>query len=172
MRFCRQILLVFLGAVALGGCAHAKPASQVAKDGGLFNKFVPAEKTSAVGTANWVDMKTAIAIIELSRPAYPEGKFLVARASAESPTAVLETTRRASANGFQGVMIVSGTLSEKEEIVEPGPELARMVQENIDSYLVAHPEAATATPPPATPEATTSPSTELPPPTPAPAPTP
>src|ERR1700690_1058457 len=117
MQYCRPLLLVLLGALALGGCAHAKPAGQVAKDGGLFNKFVPAEKTTPVGTANWVDMKTAIAIVELNRPAYPEGKFLVARASADPPTAVLETTRRASANGFQGVMIVSGNLAEKEEIV-------------------------------------------------------
>jgi hypothetical protein len=84
----------------------------------------------------------------------------------------LETTRRASSNAFQGMMIVSGNLAPNEEIVEPGPELQRMVQENIDSYLVAHPAPATdkpaempvAQPAPAaaaTPDANTLPTTEL-----------
>jgi hypothetical protein len=126
-----QLLLVLLGAAALGGCSSATPAAQVAQNGGLYNKFVPADKT----------------------------------------TIVLETTRRASTNGFQGVIVVSGTLDEKEEIVQPGPELAKMVQENIDAYLVAHPDPS-ATTAPAAPAASAPPTTELPPPTPAPAPAP
>jgi hypothetical protein len=166
MRASLPFLLALCGGVALGGCAQVKSAGQVAKDGGLYNKFVPAAKTTIVGTANWVDLKSAIAVVQLNRAPFPEGKFLVARQDADTPTAVLETTRRASASGFQGVMVVSGTLTEKEEIVEPGPELARMVQENIDSYLVAHPAPAadqpaeTATP--AAPADTSAPSTELP----------
>jgi len=171
MRIRLPLLLILLGVASLTACSHTKSAGQVAQDGGLFNKFVPADKTTAVGTANWVDMKTAIAIVELNRAAYPEGQFLVARDANAAPTAVLETTRRASTNGFQGVMIVSGTLEEKQEIVEPGPELARLVQENIDSYLVTHPAPATDKPADTAPAVTpTSPSTELPAPTPAPAP--
>jgi len=166
-----QLLLVLLGAAALGGCSSATPAAQVAQNGGLYNKFVPADKTTIVGSAKWVDMKSGIAVVELNCPPFSEGNFLVARESADTPTAVLETTRRASTNGFQGVIVVSGTLDEKEEIVQPGPELAKMVQENIDAYLVAHPDPS-ATAAPAAPTASAPPTTELPPPTPAPAPAP
>jgi len=140
MRACRHLLLVLLGLIALGGCSHPKPAAEVAKNGGLFNKFVPAAKTSVVGkTSFYVNQTDAIAVVELNRAPFAAGSFLVARDGQQNPTAVLQATRQASASGVQGVMIVSGDLAPGEEIVEPGPELARLVQQNIDAYLVAHP---------------------------------
>jgi hypothetical protein len=142
------MVFILLGAVALGGCSHAKSAGEVAKNGGLYNKFVPAAKTSVVGKEDWADLKDAIAGVDLNREPYPVGSFLVARDAGGNPTAVLETTKW-TGRQMQGVMVVSGTLSSDEEIVEPGPELARMVQENIDSYLVDHPAEAAAAPAPA-----------------------
>ncbi|HTB62168.1 MAG TPA: hypothetical protein VK737_01155 [Opitutales bacterium] len=145
MRVSGSIFFFLLGAFALGGCSHAKSAGDVAKNGGLYNKFVPAATTSVVGKEDWADLKDAIAGVDLNREPYPVGSFLVARDAGGSPTAVLETTKW-TGRQMQGVMVVSGTLTSGEEIVEPGPELARMVQENIDSYLVAHPaETAAAT---------------------------
>jgi hypothetical protein len=128
-------------AVLAGGCATSKPAAQIAQDGGLFNKFKPAAQTTVVGRVDYVDPDAtdATAIVELNRAPFGLGSFLVVRDASLNPTAVLETTKQSS-HSFQGVVIVAGKVSENEEVVEPGPELAKLVQENIDSYLVAHPE--------------------------------
>jgi len=134
-------------ALVAGGCAHTKPVEQIAKDGGLFNKFKPADKTSVVGRVDYVDpdASAATGILELNRGPFAMGTFLVVRDASQAPTAVVETTKQSSHN-FQAVVIVSGKVLENAEVVEPGPELARLVQENIDSYLVAHPDAAAAKP--------------------------
>jgi len=137
MRFFRH----FIGALALAllaGCAHPKSASQIASDGGLFNKFKPADKTSIVGKTDLIGEGDAIAVVELNRNAFPVGSFLVARDAGQNPTAVIQTTKNVR-HQFQGVMIVSGKLQSDEEIVEPGPELAPLVQQNVDAYLVSHP---------------------------------
>jgi len=149
MRYLRH----FTGAFALAllaGCAHPKSASQIAQDGGLFNKFQPAEKTSVAGKTDLVGEGDAIAVIELNRNPFPVGSFLVARDASQSPTAVIQTTKSIR-HQFQGVMIVSGKLQSDEEIVEPGPELAALVQQNVDAYLVSHPATTTAPANPATP---------------------
>jgi hypothetical protein len=139
--------LVLLLAVCAGGCAHSKPAAQIAQDGGLFNKFQPAATTTAVGSVDYVDpdASTATAILNLNRPPFAIGTFLVVRDANQAPAAVIETTKQSSHN-FQAVVIVSGKVLEREEVVVPGPELAKLVQENIDSYIVAHPDAAAAKP--------------------------
>jgi hypothetical protein len=137
--------LLFALALAAGGCAHPKPAEQIANDGGLFNKFKAADKTSVVGRVDYVDPDAAddAAIVQLSRAPFAMGTFLVVRDTSMAPTAVIETTKQSSHN-FQAVVIVSGKVLADEEVVEPGPELARLVQENIDSYLVSHPAPAPA----------------------------
>ncbi len=145
MRLCRHLPLALLGATALAGCAHPKAADDIAKNGGLYNKFVPAAKTSPVGKAFISFPEEAIATVDLSHPAFPQGTFLVARDADQKPTAVLQATRQVGVV-TQGVMIISGNLARGEEIVEPGPELARLVQENIDAYLVAHPAPAATMP--------------------------
>ena len=159
MRFCRYLPLALLGTVAFAGCAHPKAAGDIAKSGGLYNKFVPAARTSSVGKVFMAFPEEAIATIDLDHPAFPQGAFLVARDADQKPTAVLQATRQVGLV-TQGFMIISGTLARGEEIVEPGPELARLVQENIDTYLVAHPApapapaASSATPEPAVPAGT------------------
>jgi len=139
--------LAALLALAAASCVHPKPATQIAQDGGLFNKFQAAAKTTVVGQVDYVDpdASAATAIINLKRGPYPMGTFLVVRDASQAPTAVIETTKQFSHN-FQAVVIVSGKVLENEEVVEPGPELARLVQENIDSYIVAHPEPTPAKP--------------------------
>jgi hypothetical protein len=135
--------LVLLTAFCVAGCAHSKPATQIAQDGGLFNKFQPAAQTSVVGSVDYVDpdASAATAILNLNRAPFPMGTFLVVRDASQAPTAVIETTKQSSHN-FQAVVIVSGKVLANEEVVAAGPELARLVQENIDSYIVAHPEPA------------------------------
>jgi hypothetical protein len=132
-------ILVLAFAMLAAGCAHSKPAAQISKDGGLFNKFQPAAKTSVVGRVDYVDpdANLASAILELNRQPFAMGTFLVVRDANLAPVAVLETTKQTS-HDFQAVVIVAGKISENEEVVEPGPELSRLVQENIDSYIVSH----------------------------------
>lgn len=150
MRLPRPALLLLLPMTLACGCSHTKSAGEIAQDGGLYNKFVPAEKTSIVGTVVAVNTHEAYAIVERSRAAFPAGSFLVARDANHSPTAVLETTKQAGRSfPSQAVMIVSGQLKEGDEVVEPGPELAKLVQENINQYLVDHSKPATAADAPA-----------------------
>jgi len=141
MRLLQPTLFVLLPATLLCGCWHTKSASDIAKNGGLYNKFVPAAKTSIVGKVEMSNLTDAYAIIERdpSHAAFPVGAFLVVRDADHNPTAVLETTKQVGRVApSQGVMIVSGQPKEGDEVVEPGPELARLVQENIDKYLVDH----------------------------------
>jgi len=147
MRRLPHWFLVLSLALIASACSHTKSADKIAQDGGLFNKFTPADKTSAVGHVDYVDPDASLAsaILELNRAPFAMGTFLVVRDAARAPTAVLETTKQTSHN-FQAVVIVAGKVLENEEVVEPGPELARLVQENIDSYIVAHPEPAPAKP--------------------------
>jgi hypothetical protein len=139
--------LILSLALFAGGCAHTQPAAQIVQDGGLFNKFKPAASTTVVGQVDYVDPDASLAsaILELNRQPFAMGTFLVVRDANQAPTAVLETTKQSSHN-FQAVVIVAGKVSENADVVEPGPELARLVQENIDSYIVAHPEAAATKP--------------------------
>ncbi|HVU37841.1 MAG TPA: hypothetical protein VHC95_05865 [Opitutales bacterium] len=164
MRLTHPPLLLLLPTALLCGCAHTQPAAKIAANGGLYNKFVPAEKTSIIGHTEVVDLQDATAIItlELSHAPFSEGSFLVARDAGNVPTAVLQATRQVSHTtpASQGVMIVSGQLSAGYEVVEPGPELARLVQENIDKYLVDH--SAPLTPAPAAPANSTQAITPLP----------
>ncbi|HVU38673.1 MAG TPA: hypothetical protein VHC95_10080, partial [Opitutales bacterium] len=52
------------------------------------------------------------------------------------PTAVLETTTYlGNASPSQGVMIISGQPQAGEEVVDPGPELAKMVRQKIARYV-------------------------------------
>ncbi|HVY71853.1 MAG TPA: hypothetical protein VHH73_18115, partial [Verrucomicrobiae bacterium] len=95
----------------------------------------------------------AIVTLDLDRRPFPVGSFFVARDENNTPTAVLEATKQSTraAPYSQGMMIVSGQLLQGYDVVEPGPELARLVQDNIDKYLVDHsrpvtPPAETTTP--------------------------
>jgi len=144
----RPTLLFLLPAMLLGGCWHTQSADTIGKNGGLYNKFVPAEKTTIIGTTVAVNAHDAYAIIERNRAAFPAGAFLVARDASQNPTAVLETTKQAGRTyPSQAVMIVSGQLKEGDEVVQPGPELAKLVQQNIDQYLVDHSKPAAPTSP-------------------------
>lgn len=138
----RPILFVLCSAALLCGCSHTQPTEKIVQNGGLYNKFVPAEKTSLVGKTDAVYLSDAFAVInlDLDRKPFPVGSFLVARDENSTPTAVLQVTKYATNHApySQGAMIVSGQLLRGYDIVEPGPELARLVQENIDKYLVDH----------------------------------
>ncbi len=138
MRLCQYLLLAIPSTLALAGCSHPKAADDIAKNGGLYNKFVPAARTTVVGQVYYPELDIAIASVDLSHAPFPQGTFLVTRDAQQQPTAVLQATRQVSFTG-QGMMIVSGTPKRGEEVVEPGPELARLVQDNINTYLVAHP---------------------------------
>ncbi len=145
MRLPRPALPALLSVLLLSACSHTQPAEKIAQNGGLYNKFVPAEKTTLVGKTDAVYLADAFAIVnlDLDRKPFPVGTFLVARDESSTPTAVLQTTKHGTntAPYSQGMMIVSGQLLRGYDIVEPGPELARLVQENIDKYLVDHPQA-------------------------------
>jgi hypothetical protein len=131
-----------LAAALLCGCSHTQPAEKIAENGGLYNKFVPAEKTSLVGKTDSVYLADAFVIVnlDLDRKPFPVGSFFVARDEGGTPTAVLQATKQATRSEpySQGMMVVSGQLLRGYDIVEPGPELARLVQENIDKYLIDH----------------------------------
>lgn len=147
MPLLRPTLFALLAVGFLCSCSHTVPTEKIVQNGGLYNKFVPAEKTSLVGKTDAVYLTDAFAIVnlDLDRKPFPVGAFLVARDENSTPTAVLQTTKHATntAPYSQGLMIVSGQLLRGYDIVEPGPELARLVQENIDKYLIDHPQAAT-----------------------------
>ncbi len=175
----RHASLLLLSASLFCGCSHTQPVETIAKNGGLYNNFVPAAKTSIVGSVDTVNLYSAYAIIDRvpSHGPFAVGSFLVTRDANQNPTAVIETTKQfGRSTPSQGVLIVSGQPKAGEEVLEPGPELANLVQENIDKYLVDHSAPAEAkapemaNPPAPAADATTAPTTTAAPATDTPAP--
>lgn len=145
-----------LGLVILSwGCSHPDEA---ARSGGIYNRYIPAEKTTVIGTTVAASPPDGYAVIERNRAPFLGGYFLVTRDALHQPTAVLETTSYlGNSSPSQGVLIISGQPQAGDEVVDPGPELAKMVRQKIALYVAAkqNPAAQSATPAPTA--ATTSP---------------
>ncbi len=125
--------LLLLPAMLALGCSHPDEA---ARSGGLYNKYIPAEETAVIGSTVASDPQDGYAVIERNRAPFLSGYFLVARDASHNPTAVLETTTYlGNASPSQGVMIISGQPQAGEEVVDPGPELAKMVRQKIALYV-------------------------------------
>jgi hypothetical protein len=130
------LLFLLLSATLLCGCAQTDSVSSADRSGGIYSKFIPADKTATVGTAVAVDPYSGYVVLERNRAPFDAGAFLVARDSSHNPTAVLETSGyTGSSYPSQGLKIISGHPQTGDEIVDPGRELAKYVQRNIDQYV-------------------------------------
>jgi hypothetical protein len=137
----RWLAPLSLVALLAAGCTQPRSAQEIADAGGLQNAnfkaaqaknkpAITASSSQVVGFVSWASRVENMGAVHLTVPPLPADTILVARANSLAPIAIMRTTNTVRGH-TQGVWLINGLPVAGDQVIQPGPEYAPLIQANL-----------------------------------------